>query len=85
MKQLNLMTEAELSVVMTAAADSVMGSFAAGEVETPLFCLIVFNNITNTQYISNCRRDEVIGALREVADRLERKQELARQEFLGET
>lgn len=78
MKCLENMDERELSRAMTAAAVAVERSFKERGIAKPLFCLVVFNDAKIAQYVSNCRRDDMITAMRETADRIERNQDVKR-------
>ena len=77
-KRLQDMTEPELSQFMTLAAELVGVAAKSCEVEPPMFALVVFNDPKVGQYIANCQRPDVIKALREVADRLQRKEDVPR-------
>jgi hypothetical protein len=48
------------------------------KVEKPQFCLLLFNDPKIAQYVCNCRREDVILAMRECAERLENKQDVTR-------
>lgn len=71
------MTEPQLQTLMTHVADLVKS--ALGHVQgQPKFCVLVFNDPAVAQYVSSCRRAEMIQALRESADRFEAGQALPR-------
>jgi hypothetical protein len=78
MKLLEDMNEPELTKLMQLAAKSLEDSFRVSGAEKPHFVLVVFNDPKIAQYISNCRRSDIIQAMRETADRLERKQDVTR-------
>ena len=78
MKRLEDMTEPELRELMTACGRQLEATFAVLEVEKPLFVLVPFNDPAIAQYIANCRREDIITAMRETADRLESRQDVTR-------
>lgn len=78
MNRLEDMDERALSTAMTAAAVAVERTFTQHGVEKPLFCLVVFSDPRVAQYISNCQRTDMISAMRETADRIERNQDVRR-------
>ncbi len=78
MKTLETMTEQELAEFCTAAAKAVESAARICDVEKPLFVLVMFNDPRVAQYISNCRREDTIAAMRETADRLQRRQDVPR-------
>ena len=68
------MTEPELKVLFKRVAQAI-------EYELPkktLFVLLAFNEPGVGQYVSNARREDIVKALRETADRLENKEEIGR-------
>jgi hypothetical protein len=77
-KRLEGMTEVELRELMTAMGNQIKVVSAVMEVEPPLFVLVLFNDPALGQYISNCRREDVVKAMRETADRLERREDVTR-------
>jgi hypothetical protein len=79
MKRLEDMTEPELAAVMRFLAEVLVEAAAAAKIETPRFCLLLFNDPRVAQYVGNCERATMIEALREAADRLERHEDLARE------
>jgi hypothetical protein len=79
MKKLEYMTEPELRYLMNSLAHRVEDGCLAHGVEKPLFALLIFNDPKIGQYISNCRREDMIKALRETADRIERNEDVPRQ------
>lgn len=81
MKRLEFMTEPELAAVMQSLADMVVLACTELGVEKPLFSLLLWNDPKVAQYIGNCDRATIVAALRETADRLERRQTLERVEF----
>jgi hypothetical protein len=79
------MDEVELGELMRALAEAVQ--FTATEimhVERPHFVLVVFNDPEVAQYVCNCERSTMIAAMRETADRLERRDDVERVPFPGE-
>lgn len=77
-RQLEDMTEPDLAELMRAMAKGVERAAAVKNVEKPHFVLLVFNDPAVAQYISNCRRSDMIAALRESADRLDSRQDVPR-------
>lgn len=75
------MTEPELAKLMTGMAMSIENVAKSNRMERPSFVLVVFDNAGVTQYISNCDRQSMILAMRETADRLERREEVERVGF----
>lgn len=78
MKRLEDMTEPELAELLTLSAKAIEKEWRLYGVQKPHFCLVVFNDPALGQYISNCQRDSMIKAMRETADRLERRQDVPR-------
>jgi hypothetical protein len=78
MKQLTDMTEPELRELMNLMAAGVTAAAELSNVEKPYFTLLVWNDPHVGQYICNCERADVIKALRETADRLERRMDIPR-------
>lgn len=81
MKQLRDMTEPELKTLMNKLGALVEKVCDLHDVEKPMFAMLLFNDPKVTQYICNCDRGDVIKAMRETADRLERNDILERVEF----
>ena len=77
-KKMEHMTEPELHKLMRLCAKAVEGAAKVSYVEQPLFALILFNDPKIGQYICNCERKEMIQALREMADRLEKNMDIPR-------
>jgi hypothetical protein len=75
------MTEPELKELMNTACLAVEQAASILAVERPHFVLVMFNDPGMAQYASNCERADVITALRATADRLQRKQDVARVPF----
>jgi hypothetical protein len=77
------MTEPELGELLRGCAKAVNTAISSRIVSQhkPMFALLVFNDPAVAQYISSCQRTEMIQALRECADRLERRQTVPRVEF----
>jgi len=78
-KRLEDMTEPELAEAMRTMAIGVEAAAEQVEIEQPLFVLLVFNDPKFGNYISNCQKEDVIQALREAADRLERCEDVQRE------
>ena len=78
MKRLEDMTEPQIGRLMTTAARAVELAAEVTGVERPLFVLLVFKDPKVAQYVANCDRASVVAALREAADRLERRQDVER-------
>lgn len=78
MKRLEDLDERELGILLTACGNVLVEAFTRQGVEKPLFALVVFNDPAIGQYISNCRREDMIRALRETADRLENREDVVR-------
>lgn len=73
-KPLEDMTEPELRSLMTRCGDALKTVLGA----KTQFALVVFDDPKVAQYISSCTRDTMILAMRETADRLERRQDVPR-------
>ncbi len=80
MKRLEDMTEGELSEVMIRAARAVEVALPPGSGPSgrSMFVLLVFDDPAVGQYISSCQRSDMIKAMRETANRLERKEDVPR-------
>jgi hypothetical protein len=78
MRRLEYMTEPELRELMNTMGGGI--DFMAQElgVEKPLFVLLLFNDPKIAQFMSSCDRSTMVEALRETADRLERKETVDR-------
>lgn len=72
------MDEVELGSLMTLLAKSLERAAAKFLDEKPLFVLVLFNDPEIAQYVSNCDRSTTIAAMRETADRLERRDDVSR-------
>jgi hypothetical protein len=81
MRKLEFMDEPELTELMTTLATGVEAICDGLNVERPLFCLVLFNDPAVAQFISNCNRKEMIEAMRETADRMEKKDFIGRVPF----
>lgn len=81
MKEFEYLTEPELQALMTDCGLALECMFEKhGIGERPLFVLHLFNDPKVAQYISSANRSDAIKAMRECADRLERKQDFPRVE-----
>lgn len=78
MKTLEYMTETELSEYCTACAKAIERVAVQMDIEKPLFVLVLFNDPKVGHYISNCCRSDRIAAMREMANRLEQRQDIPR-------
>lgn len=76
MKYIKDMTEPELRDLMNIIAIQIVNATVG--VEKPKFALLLFNDPALAQYVCNCNRQDVIKAMRECADRLERNEDLPR-------
>jgi hypothetical protein len=77
-KRFEDLDEVELQSLLSKCGDAIMKIFFDDGMEKPLFALLVFNDPRVGQYICNCQRSDVILALREAANRLERKEDVPR-------
>ena len=80
MKHLEDMTEPELGELMQAFGEQINAVAAVMNCEPPHFALLVFNDPAVAQYISNCKREDIIVAMGECADILRRNQDVPRKE-----
>jgi hypothetical protein len=80
MRTLRDMTEPELRALFNTIALATEDMLPAGPSSNgrALFVLVVFDDPGVGQYVSNANRDDCIKAMREVADRLERRQDIPR-------
>jgi hypothetical protein len=78
MKKLEDMTEPELQELMHACALDIELAANHLGVEKPRFVLVLFNDPKTAQYVANCRRKDIIKAMRETADRLEKNEDVPR-------
>lgn len=78
MKRLEDMTEPELHDMCSCCGMAIEIVAAKFGVERPQFALLLFNDSELSQYVRNCRREDVIKAMRECADRLERNHDVTR-------
>lgn len=78
MKKLEFMNEQELREFCNECGRAVVGTAASMHVEKPLFVLLLFNDPKLGQYVANCDRSTVVQALRETADRLEKREDIPR-------
>jgi len=76
MKQLEDMTEPELRELTRMVLDAMSMLLPPGTGFAALFWPIGQHGVS--QYGSNCKREDMIKALRECADRLERRQDVPR-------
>jgi len=74
MKPINQMNKAELTELMNRLATLVRGNIP----EKTFFMMLVGDDLSEMQYVSNSNRQDVIQAMRECADRLERKEDRPR-------
>lgn len=73
-KPLEDMTEPELRELLTRCGNALKGILGTKS----MWVLLVFDDPAVAQYIATCERRSVIEAMRETADRLERKQDVPR-------
>jgi hypothetical protein len=78
MRKLKDMDEEELRGLMSLTAKAIETTARELGVEKPLFVLVLFNDPAIGQYISNCDRSTTVAAMRETADRLERREDVTR-------
>lgn len=80
MKPLIDQDEEELRETMLRAARAVEAVLppGAGPRGRSMFVLVVFDDPQIAQYISSCRREDTIAAMRETADRLEQREDVTR-------
>lgn len=71
-------TEVELRELMIRCAKGIERATHDTVEGKPLFVLVLFNDPKIAQYISNCERPSMIEAMRETADRLERREDVPR-------
>jgi hypothetical protein len=72
------MTEPELRQLMNLTGHAILEAADALGVEKPMFVVVLFNDPKIAQYAANCERADVITAMRETADRLERHEDVTR-------
>lgn len=77
-KKMEHMTEPELREFCNACATQMKVVAAVFEVEDPLFVILLFNDPEVSQYVCNCKRDTMVEALREAANRLENREDVTR-------
>jgi hypothetical protein len=77
-KRLEDMDEPELRTLMNVTCHGIEASAEVCGVERPLFVVVLFNDPKIAQYASNANRSDIVRAMRETADRLERRQDVAR-------
>lgn len=78
MKKLEHMNESELRDLLNTIGKNIVATATNLGCEKPLFCLLLFNDPKLAQYICNCKRDTMVAALREAANRLERSEDVER-------
>ncbi len=78
MRKLVDMTEPEIRDLLNLMGALIVKAAEASEVEKPLFALLLFNDPKLGQYCSNAERKDIIKALRETADRLDKRQDVPR-------
>ncbi len=81
MKRLEDMTEPELADLMRAFGSAIKRTSVEAGIGRPQFVLLLFNDPAVCQYIASIERDGAIKAMRETADRMERKETLERVKF----
>lgn len=77
-KLLMNLNEPQLREVMLTIAKRIEGTAFELNIEKPKYVVILFNDPAIGQYISNCSREDCIKAIRETADRLERREDIPR-------
>lgn len=78
MKRLEDLTEPELRDLMNQVGFAVESVCMVRGIGKPLFSVLIFNDPAVAQYVANCRREDIIKAIRETADRLEARQDVTR-------
>lgn len=81
MKMLQDMTEPELKSLLNEICAQIVAVSERRETEKLYFALLLFNDPGIAQYVCNCDRGDVIKAMRETADRLEKRDTVERVEF----
>lgn len=77
MIRLEDLTEVEIGTMMTEMGRAIEAiGLNRGLHPKPYFTLLLWNDPKVGQYLSNCERRSMIAALRETADRLERRQDM---------
>lgn len=74
--ELEFMTEPELEALMKACGNAVKDIGHCYGIERLEFCLLVFNDPKVVQYAASCTRKSMIEAMKEVAARLEAKEDM---------
>lgn len=78
MRKLQNLNEVELRTVCHELARTIESYFTGVSLEKPMFVTLLFNDPKIAQYVCNCRRQDVIKAMRECATRLERNEDIKR-------
>jgi len=78
MKQLENMTEVELRDLCNNMGSGLLEIAHDHGLDKLHFALLIFNDPKIAQYVCNCRRRDVILAMRECADRLEAREDVER-------
>lgn len=73
------MTEPQLRDLMDGVGSSIEYAAKGRGIAKPLFVALLFNDPAVAQYVSNCNRADMVKALREAADRVERGEDLPRE------
>ncbi len=72
------LNEPTMKFMLDKMGKSIENVAAQHQVDKPKFALLLFDDPGLGQYCCNCERKDVITALRETADRLERKEDIPR-------
>lgn len=80
-RRLEDMSEPELADLLRAFGSAIKRTGIEAGIGRPQFVLLLFNDPALCQYIASIERDGAIKALRETADRLERRQTVERVSF----
>ena len=78
MRRLEELSHDELAQVMQLLASSFERFVKVLGIERMGFAILMWNHPRVVQYVSNCKRSEIVPALRELADKLERREDVER-------
>jgi hypothetical protein len=78
MQRLQDLDERELKHLMTTVCYGIERAAGACGVERPMYVVVLFNDPKVGRYASNCQRSDIITAMRETADRLEKGEDVVR-------
>lgn len=78
MRSLEDLTEPEMVEYTNTVCHAIEFAAEHHGVEKPLFAVLLFNDPKFVNYAANCRREDVIKAMRECANRLEQREDFRR-------